>query len=137
MFVSSKLIFFKKYFLLLLFIKMSNNICVDFSYIDGVLAGAKKEIAPGVSNVLGSIFGYELLFLFSKNKEIQEINFFNKAVILFLEQIVIQYTGITPHYNRFIKAITLRLGDKFKSKFIFNRAKICKNYPTNFSFNIV
>lgn len=133
MFVSSKLIFFKKYFFLLLIILMNNNICVNFIDICDALA----EKTPGFESVLGCLFGYDFLFLFSKNEKIQNISFFEKAIILFLEKIVVKYTGHEPYFDRLSRAIWLRFGKELKAKFIFNRSKICKNYPAGFSFNIV
>lgn len=82
MFKFSKLNFFNKYFFLLLFINMNNNI---FCGTVDKLVNLIYDIYPGTNNILSMIFGYQTLFFISKDEKIQKISFFNKAVILFLE----------------------------------------------------
>lgn len=135
----SKLLFFKKYFLSLLLINMNHminmnhNICAKLQNFKEFIG----KVYPGHANFLATIFGYRVLFLISENKKIQKISFFNKTVIMFLEDIVAKYTGYEPLYDRLYKAILLRFGNELKAKFIFNRTNILKTYAAGFSFSIV
>lgn len=86
---------------------------------------------------VGTIFGYDLLFMNPDFCTRNGINFFQASLVIMLQAYLAKKANIKPLFSELIDWGQFYLGSFFKKKFIFNRNRICKTYPANYSFNIV